>query len=128
MADSLRLDVWLDVSCLYRTRSEAQKACKLGKVSVNGSVAKAHREVRPGDVVVLRRPFGRSQTVAVAALADTHLPKADARQLYEDRTPPPTPEEIEMRRMARIFRATVAPASRPDRRDRRELRRLKTGG
>lgn len=128
MVDRLRLDIWLDVSCLYRTRSEAQKACTLGKVRVNGAVAKPHRELRVGDLLELRRPFGRVQTVAVTGLADTHLPKAEARQLYEDRTPPPTPEDIEMRRMARLFRATVAPPTRPDRRDRRELRRLKTGG
>ena len=39
-ADSVRIDVWLDVSCLFKTRSEAQKACKGGKVSVNGQSAK----------------------------------------------------------------------------------------
>src|SRR4029450_5683851 len=27
---SVRLDQWLDIACLYKTRSEAQKACKLG--------------------------------------------------------------------------------------------------
>ena len=31
---SVRLDVWLDVSCLFRTRSEAQRACRNGKVDV----------------------------------------------------------------------------------------------
>ena len=31
---SMRLDVWLDVACLFRTRSEAQKACRNGKVDV----------------------------------------------------------------------------------------------
>ena len=33
---AVRLDVWLDVACLYRTRSEAQRACVGGKVEVNG--------------------------------------------------------------------------------------------
>jgi ribosomal 50S subunit-recycling heat shock protein len=36
----VRLDVWLDVACVFRTRSEAQKACKAGKVDVNGQSAK----------------------------------------------------------------------------------------
>ena len=49
-APSLRLDVWLDVACLFKTRSEAQRACKGGKVDVNGQSAKPHREVKPGDV------------------------------------------------------------------------------
>lgn len=123
-----RLDVWLDVSCLFKTRSEAQKAIKNGKVSVNGQPAKAHRVVRPGDELVIGRPFGRKQTIAVKGVADTHVSKADARTLYEDWTPPPTPEEIEMRRLERMYRAAVTPPSTPDKRDRRALRRLKEGG
>ena len=39
----VRLDVWLDVACLFKTRSEAQKACRGGKVEVNGQSAKPHR-------------------------------------------------------------------------------------
>ena len=47
----VRLDQWLDIACLYKTRSEAQKACKLGKVAVNGSAAKPHRDVKVGDEI-----------------------------------------------------------------------------
>jgi ribosome-associated heat shock protein Hsp15 len=123
-----RLDVWLDIACLFRTRSEAQKACKLGRVDVNGQSAKPHREIGPGDEIVLSRPLGRKQTVIVQGLADRHIAKADARALYEDRTPKPTEEEVEMRRMARLARAfTTGPASRPDKRERRQLRRIKEG-
>lgn len=121
---SVRLDVWLDVTCLFKTRSEAQKACRLGKVSVNGAVAKAHREVKPGDELVIARPLGRRQTVVVVGVADAHLPKAEARQLYDDRTPAPTPEEVEMRRLERIYRATTLTTARPTRDDRRARRRL----
>ncbi len=124
---SLRLDIWLDVSCLFRTRAEAQRACKNGKVDVNGTTAKPHRELRADDTVRIGRPFGRTQIVVVKGLADTHISKADARQLYEDITPPPTPEEVAMRRVERIFHATMAPKSRPDKRDRRTLRALKGG-
>ena len=38
--DSVRLDIWLDVACLFRTRSEAQKACRAGKVTANGQSVK----------------------------------------------------------------------------------------
>ena len=47
-ANGVRLDVWLDVACLFRTRSEAQKACRAGKVSVNGQPAKPNRHLRIG--------------------------------------------------------------------------------
>lgn len=125
---SVRLDVWLDVACLFRTRSEAQKACKGGKVDVNGRSAKPHRDVRRGDEVVITRPLGRRQRVVVLDLEDRHVPRARARELYEDRTPAPTPEEVEVRRMARLARAFGTGPERsgaPHRRDQRLLRRLK---
>jgi ribosome-associated heat shock protein Hsp15 len=125
--DSLRLDVWLDVACLFRTRSEAQKACKGGKVEVNAQASKPHREVRRGDAIVISRPLGRRQRVVVRELADRHIPKAEARKLYEDLTPPPTPEEVAQRRMDRLARAFMRPAAAgaPDKRERRQIRRLK---
>ena len=126
----MRLDVWLDVACLFRTRSEAQKACKGGKVDVNGEAAKPHREIKPGDEIEMTRPFGRRQKITVRSLADKHVPKAEARRLYEDLTPKPTPEEVELRRLARMAAPFIRPASAgaPDKRERRALRRLKGRG
>ena len=124
---SARLDVWLDVACLFRTRSEAQKAIGNGKITVNGQPAKAHRLLREGDQVVIGRPFGRRQTILVKAVAEKHVSKADARLLYEDQTPPPTSEEIEMRRMERMYRAAITPPTTPDKRARRALRKMKEG-
>jgi ribosome-associated heat shock protein Hsp15 len=127
--ETLRLDVWLDVACLFRTRSEAQRACKGGKVNVNGHAAKPHRELRSGDEIIISRPLGRKQVVVVRGLLDRHVPKAEARELYEDRTPPPTAEEVEMRRMARLARAFAGTRSgTPDSREKRRIRRMKERG
>jgi len=125
--ESLRLDVWLDVACLFRTRSEAQQACKNGKIDVNDQPAKPHRDVRPGDRLSIRRPFGRRQLVIVRGLADRHIAKAAARTLYEDVTPPPTPEEVEVRQVAKLMRPFLraAPTAAPDKRQRRAIRKLK---
>ena len=123
--EAVRLDIWLDVACLYRTRSEAQKACQGGKVEVNGQNAKPHRQVRAGDDLRLHRPFGRKQTLTILALADRHLPKADARLLYLDTTPPLSEEEREMRRIERVYRASMQRTHAPDKRERRALRKLK---
>lgn len=122
---TVRLDIWLDVACLYRTRSEAQKACQGGKVEVNGQSSKPHRQLRVGDELRLSRPFGRKQTLTVLALADRHLAKADARLLYQDTTPPLSEEEKEMRRIERIYRASMQRSHAPDKRERRALRKLK---
>jgi ribosome-associated heat shock protein Hsp15 len=121
----VRLDVWLDVACLFKTRSEAQKACKAGKIEINNVPAKPNRHVRIGDELEIRRPFGRIQRITIRALADRHVAKAEARLLYEDRTPPPTAEEIEARRLERMYRAAVTPPQAPDKRERRTLRKLR---
>ena len=126
--DSLRLDIWLDIACLFRTRSEAQKACKSGKISVNGQSAKPNRAVRAGDAIEISRPFGRKQQIVIRSLEDHHIAKAEARQLYEDRTPPPSAEEIEMRKIERMHRAAMTPPRAPDKRARRAIRKLKEGG
>jgi ribosome-associated heat shock protein Hsp15 len=123
----VRLDTWLDVACLFKTRSEATKACKLNKVIVNGTAGKAGRLVKEDDEIEIHRPFGRKQLITVLGVTDEHLPKAVARTLYEDHSPKPTPEEIEMRRLERLYRAAATPKARPDRDQRRTLRRLKRG-
>jgi ribosome-associated heat shock protein Hsp15 len=126
---SVRLDVWLDVACLFRTRSEAQKACNGGKVDVNGTASRSHRLIKVGDAITITRRSARRQQVVVRGVAERHIPKAEARQLYEDVTPAPSPEEIELLRMERLARPFVRRpgAGAPDRRERRELRRLKEG-
>jgi ribosome-associated heat shock protein Hsp15 len=125
MSEPVRLDVWLDVACLYKTRSEATRECKLGRVTVNGAVAKPHRDVRIGDEVVIARPAGRKQKIVVRQVTDQHIAKAAARELYDDQTPPPTPEEIEARRVERLFRAVQKPPQRLDRRTQRDVAKRK---
>ena len=120
---SMRLDVWLDVSCLFSTRSQAKGACLGGKVDVNGSRAKPHRELRIGDRLTVTREGGHRRELVVRGLAQRSIPKAEARKLYEDVTPAPSPEVLEARRLDRMMRAD--PAGRPSTRDRRELRRWK---
>ena len=124
-SDGMRIDVWLDVACLFRTRSEAQSACKFGKVTVNGQSAKPNRRLRLSDDIEVSRPSGRTQRLKVLAFADQHVAKAEARTLYEDLTPPPTPQEIEARRFERMYKAAMTPPRAPDKRQRREIRRFK---
>jgi len=126
----LRLDVWLDITCLYKTRSVAQKACKGGKVDVNGQRAKAHREVSVGDRIAITRAFRERQLVIVKALTEQYVAKAEARTLYEDATPPPSEEEAELRELVRLANRANPPVrsgTAPTKRERRNIRRLKRG-
>jgi ribosome-associated heat shock protein Hsp15 len=129
LTETVRLDVWLDVACLFKTRSEAQQACKGGKVDVNGRSAKPHREVKAGDEIEITRSLGRKQRVVVRAVLDQHIAKAQARALYEDTTPPPSPEEqalLDLLKVARPHQGRDLGTS--DRRERRRLRSVKEGG
>jgi ribosome-associated heat shock protein Hsp15 len=128
VSDSVRLDVWLDVACLFKTRSEAKRACEGGKVEVNGENAKPHRMLREGDRIRISRGYGRFQDVIVRIVIEQHVKKSESRALYDDTTPTPTPQEVEARRIERTYRAATRAAGTPDRRRRRELRRIKEGG
>ncbi len=127
VSEGVRLDVWLDVSCLARTRSQAKSWCDGGKVEVNGTRAKAHRPVCPGDRIAVTVAPGFRREVVVQGVAERHLPKAEARALYLDVTPPPTAEELELRQLRRLAPPPAPPrgAGRPEKRDRRHLERLR---
>ncbi len=123
---SVRLDVWLDVACVCPTRSQAKAACEGGKVDVNGSRAKAHREVRTGDRIGIAGREGARRLLVVRGLAAHSIPKAQARELYEDLTPPAAPEIVAARKLDRLL-APRRDAGRPDKRDRRDRIRAKRG-
>jgi ribosome-associated heat shock protein Hsp15 len=124
---AVRLDVWLDVACLFPTRSRAKAACDGGKVDVNGARAKPHREVRQGDRITITTGRGDRKELLVKGLASRSIPRAAARALYEDVTPPARPEVLEARRLDRLL-APREPVGRPERRERRERRRRKGWG
>jgi ribosome-associated heat shock protein Hsp15 len=128
VSDTVRLDVWLDVSCLFKTRSEAKRAVEGGKVEVNGQSAKANRALREGDRIRISRPYGRHQDIIVRIVLDDHVKKSEAKALYDDVTPTPTAEELDLRRVERQYRAAIRAAGTPDRNQRRQLRRIKERG
>lgn len=118
MRERVRLDIFLDVACLAKTRSQARKLCQGGKVEVNGERAKPHRLVGPGDRIRLTLGPGFRREVIVHAVRETHVPRQEARALYEDITPSPSPQQL-----------AVAPAprgvGRPEKKARRALEKLR---
>jgi len=121
----VRLDVFLDVACLFPTRSQAAAACKGGKVDVNGHAAPPHKLVKAGDTLALTMSSGR-RTFVIRALAERHVPKAVARTLREETTPPPSPEVLEVQRLERLLAPRREEGTgRPSKRERRERERLR---
>ena len=117
----VRLDKWLWAARFFKTRALAADEAGRGRVSVNGQPAKASRELRPGDRIVLRQgPVER--TVDLLALSNVRGPAPVAQTLYAE-----TPESIAARqKAAEARRQGVEPADtleqgRPTKRNRRQL-------
>lgn len=76
----MRLDKFLKVSRLIKRRTLAKEVCEQGRVTVNGSVAKASTSVAEGDDVSIR--FGHKRvTVRIRNLKETSR-KDEAAELY----------------------------------------------
>jgi ribosome-associated heat shock protein Hsp15 len=122
----VRLDVWLDVTCLFPTRAQAAAACAGGKVDLNGRAAAAHRLVRPGDRLAITFARGR-RSFLVRGLLERHVKKSEARALFEETTPPPSPEVVEARRLERLLapRSGERGGARPTKRERRQRERAR---
>ena len=115
----VRLYVWLDVACLFPTRSQAAAACTGGKVDLNGHASAAHKIVRAGDRLAIT--FARDKrTFVVTGLLDRHVRRSDARALFEETTPPPSAEVVEARRLERMFAPRDAGGARPTKKERRQ--------
>lgn len=122
--ESVRLDKWLQVARVFKTRSQATRACALNRVRVNAMPAKAHRNLALEDRVEVE--IGDwTRVLVVKELADKPLPKAEAPRLFEDLSPPrPQLDELE-RLMRRKPVVREKGKGRPSKKERRQLERLR---
>jgi ribosome-associated heat shock protein Hsp15 len=126
---SVRLDKWLHVARMYKTRTKATHACDLGRVQVNGQPAKPHRHLNPGDRIELEQGDWQ-RILIVKELKDRPVPKAEAALMYEDQSPPRPAADPLARLLRRPPSLREAGAGRPTKKDRREIERFEgdTGG
>lgn len=118
------MDKWLWAARFFKTRSLASKACELGRIEVDQQRSKAAREVRVGDMLMVKNDSGDFQ-VEVLALSDIRGPAAIARTLYRE-----TEASLELRlKLAEERKAMplveAMGQGRPSKRDRREIDRFR---
>jgi ribosome-associated heat shock protein Hsp15 len=119
MADveSTRIDRWLWAVRLYKTRSDANRACVGGHVEVGGRTVKPAHQVTVGDRVHARAG-GRQRILEVSRIIDKRVGASIAAECFVDHSPPP-PE-----RLREVPQAVREPGSgRPTKRERRQLDR-----
>lgn len=77
----MRLDKYLKVSRIIKRRTVANEACDAGRVTVNGTVAKASVKVSVGDIIEVS--FGNRQMKVKVMDLNEHAKKDDAKNMYE---------------------------------------------
>jgi len=118
----VRLDKWLQVARMFKTRTQATHACDLGRVRVNGQPAKPHRALAVGDRVELQQGDWE-RVLTVRELRDRPVPKAEAAALYDDQSPPrPAPDPLR-RLLSRPPALRPQGTGRPTKKERREIER-----
>ena len=78
----MRLDKWLKVSRLIKSRTVANEACDNQRVSANGRPVRASYDVKVGDVLELK--FGEKIVKVEVLTVAEHVGKADAPAMYKE--------------------------------------------
>ena len=123
----VRLDKWLQVARMFKTRSQATRACTLGRVRVGGEDAKPHRRVSVGDRIEVDKGDW-TRILEVKELRDKPVAKEMAARLYEDHSPPPPQLDPLERLMRRPPARRDRGAGRPTKRERRQIEKLRGEG
>jgi ribosome-associated heat shock protein Hsp15 len=117
---NVRIDKWLWAARFFKTRAQASKACDLGRIHSNGIQAKPARDVRVGDMLLIKNAGGEFN-VEVLLLSQMRGPAAVVQTLYRE-----TDASKEARIKAAAERKSMQefaplPVHRPSKRDRRRI-------
>jgi ribosome-associated heat shock protein Hsp15 len=123
MSDTQRIDKWLWYARFLKSRSLATVLATSGRLRANGTViAKAHHQVRPGDVLTF--PLGHHiRVIKILSPGVRRGPAPEAQALYEDLSPPP-PRTKGVTVVMGSPPQRDAGAGRPTKRDRRAIDEL----
>lgn len=119
MASTVRVDVWLWAVRVFKSRTQAQKACRGGQVKIDGESVKPAALVGNGTRIRVTTP-DRERTLVVRELLHKRVSAPRAAQAMIDETPPPPPK------VAQPAVPQRKPGSgRPTKRERRQLTKLR---
>ncbi|MFQ5630898.1 MAG: RNA-binding S4 domain-containing protein [bacterium] len=96
----MRIDKWLKTARIFKRRTDAATACNLGRVKLNGQVAKAGRVVKVGDNVVVKIG-SRFREFEILEIPERGLAAKDAKLIYKDNSPEIPDATLEMMKTQR---------------------------
>lgn len=116
---SARLDKWLWAVRLYKTRALATDACRLGKITQNGIIAKASKEVKIGDRFEINLNQLHKE-IEVKEILNNRIPAKLVENYMIDLTPKQEYERIEVARKF-AFEKRDRGVGRPTKKERRDI-------
>jgi ribosome-associated heat shock protein Hsp15 len=114
-----RIDKWLWAVRVFKTRTDAAKACRKGRISVNNVTAKPSRDLKIDDIVTVKRsPV--SFVYRVVGLIENRQPAKNVPLYAENITPQ---EELDMLKIQRstLFVQRDRGSGRPTKKERRDI-------
>ncbi|MBT5378189.1 MAG: RNA-binding S4 domain-containing protein [Opitutae bacterium] len=116
----MRVDKWLWAVRIFKTRSLSSTSCKSGTVKIGDRRAKPSSEVKPGDVLHVKKD-GVHRTLKAIALLGKRVGAKLVADYMEDLTPQ---EEWDRVKQARQESTRGQGFGRPTKRDRREMNKF----
>ncbi len=118
----VRIDKWMWAMRIFKTRTIATEACKKGRVSVGGAIAKPSRTIKVGDIIQVRKP-PVTYSFKVLALTENRLGAKLVPEYMENVTPR---SELDLLEVVKIsgFVDRRKGLGRPTKREGRDLARF----
>ncbi len=121
----IRLDKWLKISRLYKTREQAIRACNEGKVKVNDQKTKPSHIVAIGDRITTKSA-SKYRTFEILDIVTKNVSNKDAKLLYKEHTPELSEDAKQLlREFDKQGRRKYK--GRPTKKERREMDKLRGG-
>ena len=114
-----RVDKFLWSVRIYKTRTDATEACRSGRIKVNGLDAKPSREVKPGDILNIRKGSIHFQYKVIADV-ERRQPARMVEEYILNITPKEELEKLNMPRET-FFLARDRGTGRPTKKERRDM-------
>ena len=118
-SNEVRIDKWLWAVRIFKTRTIASDAIKMGRVTIGGQKVKPSRNVKVGEVIDVKKP-PIIYSFKVLALAENRMGAKLVPGFMENVT---SKEQLDLLEMNRIsgFRDRAKGLGRPTKKDRRDI-------
>ncbi|MFQ5641863.1 MAG: RNA-binding S4 domain-containing protein [bacterium] len=122
----IRLDKWLKISRIYKTRAIAARACEDSKVKVNDQKAKPARVIQIGDRITIK-VRSKYRMFDVLDIVQKNVSNKDAKLLYHEYIPEIPEESKELYELLQEWDRDGKRKfkGRPTKKERRDLDKLR---